>query len=126
MATRIGQLRRDGLVKAFHEALKTAPLVMEAFEMVTRMPAPRFYITFERAKRLITAHHKGHVVYSNIHKRVMIAELHKRWVAAGMTDEALLKIITQPAPSFYVTKETVMVTVYSELRKKKKRIWQDC
>lgn len=125
MATEIGQMRRDGLVKAFHEALKTAPSVKEAFEMVERMPAPRFYITFERAKTLVTAHHKGRVVYSNIHKRVMIAELHKRWVAAGMTDEALLKIITQPAPSFYVTKGTVMVMVYGEL-KKKKRIWQDC
>lgn len=119
-------MRRDGLVKAFHEALKTAPSVIEAFEMVTRMPAPRFYITFERAKRFVAAHHKGRVVYSNIHKRVMIAELHKRWVAAGMTDEALLRIITQPAPSFYVAKDTVMVTVYRELRKMKKRIWQDC
>lgn len=120
MATGIGQLRRDDMVKAFHEALKTAPSVKEAFEMVTRMPAPRFYVTFERAKRLVTAHHKGRVVYSNIHKRVMIAELHKRWVAAGMTDEALLRIITQPAPSFYVARETVRVTVYGELRKKKK------
>lgn len=119
----IGKMRREAVYEAFCKALNNTLSVEETMRMVTKAPAPRFYVDFELARKQVSLiERKGPEVLKMSSKRELYCELHRRWRAAGGGSyESLLRIIEEPAPSFYLSHETVKRIVYREIRERRKR-----
>lgn len=89
-------------------------------------PAPRFYCTFEQARRIVSLLDRGkELPIENENKIRMYKELHRRFVEArnktGIKSFSLLEeIITQPAPSFYLDFETFRALVYKAMNEKRR------
>lgn len=117
------QLKRD-VVSAFHSVLKDEKCksIEAAFEILGTYPAPRFYVSYETARRCVSLVNRGKQPHSSPHKRKMYKELHKRWkqycLRTGTNSfEPLEAILLEPAPSFYLASDTLRQIVYKNRRK---------
>lgn len=117
------QLKRD-VISAFHSILKDKKCksVEAAFEILGTYPAPRFYVSFETARRCVSLVNRGKQPHASPHKRKMYKELHKRWrkhcLRTGTNSyEPLEAILLEPAPSFYLASVTLRQIVYKNRRK---------
>lgn len=88
--------------------------------------APRFYVTYEIARRIISRmERKLPISVNNKRKREMYDEIYKRYSdlkkATGCIGYRCLdEIILSPAPSFYVSDMTMQGIIYRSLRKRLK------
>lgn len=88
-------------------------------------PAPRFYCTFENARRMVSLLDRGKELPIENEKKIqMYKELHRRFVEArnktGVNSFSLLEdIINQPAPSFYLSLEAFRPLVYKAMNEKR-------
>lgn len=108
-------LRRD-IVADIDKLIRAGYTTRQAFHIVGNSPAPRFYITYPAARRHVARLEKGKpCCLENERKIEQIKELHRRWKAAGGRRSsyiALMDIIEQPAPSYYVSYDSIMRFYY--------------
>lgn len=114
--------RNEDLRNAFRNQLgHNRNSVKQVFEAVARFsPARRFYISEERAYRLLTAYRRGKVSPVAMPNRVeMIREIDRR-VTALMTQhpktalkDAVFEVVNSPAPSFYLTPGSIRTIFYT-------------
>lgn len=125
----VREIRRRDVINSFFESLKelrkTKPFATqnEVIETASRSSAPRFYVTFENARRFISLLMRGKPLpIVNENKVKMYKEIFHRYKARVKDANARYKylilesIIEEPAPSFYLDEETFRGIVYTTLR----------
>ena len=129
----VREMRKQDVINTFYESYKelkkSKPFATqnEVIEYAVKSEAPRFYVTFENARRfvsLLLLKKKLHIVNEN--KLEMYKEIYRRYVKQ-MKDSnkrykylILEKIIDEPAPSFYLEEETFRGIIYKTLRNRNK------
>lgn len=119
--TKLRKAFKDDVVEAYYEYLREHKRSDVAFEQLAMMPAPRFYVEFELARRMVSLIEKGRPLpIKNENKIAMFEELHRRWKKRGVASfEPLQEIIGEPAPRFYRDCDTMMGIVYRQMKLKK-------
>ena len=128
----VRQMRKDDVTRAFFAAMKevrkTNPLATQndIIEQAVHSSAPRFYVTFENARRYISLMlRKKSIPIVNKNKLEMYNEIYRRYLkrlheSREHTRFLILEnIIEEPAPSFYIDEETFKGIVYKTLRERK-------
>lgn len=130
----VREIRRQDIVDCFYRSLKelrkTSPFVCqsEVIEHATRSSAPRFYVTFENARRFVSLLMRGkRLPITNGNKIAMYKEIYRRYKERVKNASARYKylilesIIEEPAPSFYIDEETFRGILYRTLRGRKEQ-----
>ena len=126
--------RRQDIIDSFFESMKelrkTSPFITqsEVIEHASRSSAPRFYVTFENARRFVSLLMRGkRLPITNENKVSMYKEIYRRYKARVKDANARYKylilesIIEEPAPSFYIDGDTFRGIIYRTLRDNRKR-----
>lgn len=118
--TKLRKTFKADVVKAYHECLKQYKRADVAFEQLAMMPAPRFYVEFELARRMVARIERGRSLpVKNENQIAMFEELHRRWKKRGVASfEPLLEIIGETAPRFYRDCDTMKGIVYRQMKLK--------
>ena len=120
--------RNDDLLTTYKEILKLfgkEPIrIDEVWEKLANAPSSRFWVSEERAAVVISHLMKGHSMENmNPQKRMMFREIFSRVITLKddypyMTNLQLCaKVIYSPAPSFYMTPQSVKQIIYRIKRK---------
>ena len=130
----VRDIRRQDIIDSFFNSLKelrkTRPFVTqnEVIEHAARSTAPRFYVTFENARRFVSLLMRGkQLPIVNKNKVEMYKEIYRRYKARLKDCNKryryiiLESIIEEPAPSFYLDEETFRGIVYRSLRNNGRR-----
>lgn len=120
--------RKQDVVKCFFESLreirKSRPFATqdEVIRYAVNSEAPRFYVTFENARRFVSLlSRKKQLPLSNSNKLAMYKEIYRRYkqrvkeCGERYRYVILDEIIREPAPSFYLDVETFRGIVYKTL-----------
>ncbi len=121
--------RKQDIINSFFKTLKeerkTRPFITqnEVIEQAAKGSAPRFYVTFENARRFVSLLMRGkRLPIVNKNKVEMYKEIYRRYKARLKDCDKRYKyiilesIIEEPAPSFYIDEETFRGIVYRTLR----------
>lgn len=118
---------RDGLLlKAYRDALSRASRICltDIFREVAETPAPRFWVSEERAYAVITKMEAGAEVNGMIPERQrMFREIHRRYREERARNPqlspfaAVTKIVNSPAPRHYLTPRTIGELIYRAKKK---------
>lgn len=112
---------------AFNKAMaENKELSIEALiGVASKLPAPRFYCTFENARRFVSLLDRGKPLpLKQENKIAMYEEIFRRYkLLAGDSGKrykytVLENIIKEPAPSFYLDFETFRALVYKAMKKR--------
>ena len=127
----IRKMRKEDVTNAFFETMrevrKENPLVTqnEVIELAVKSRAPRFYVTFENARRYVSLMaRKKKIPIVNANKLEMYKEIYKRYINRIKESKnhyrylILERIIEEPAPSFYLDEDTFRGIVYKTLRER--------
>ena len=125
----VRNMRKHDVVNCFFESLKevrkSKPYATqdEVIRHAVNSKAPRFYVTFENARRFISMlARKKKLPLINSNKLAMYKEIYRRYVQRMKDDSKRYKymileqIIEEPAPSFYLDEDTFRGIVYRTLR----------
>ncbi len=128
----VRNMRKNDVIKTFFETMKEVrksnPLATqnEVIEQAVKSEAPRFYVTFENARRYISLMaRKKEVPIVNKNKKNMYQEIYSRYLKRMRETKEhcrfviLERILEEPAPSFYLDEETFRGIVYKTLRERK-------
>lgn len=129
----VREMRKQDVINSFYESYKelkkTRPFATqnEVIEHAVKSEAPRFYVTFENARRFVSLLlRKKKLPIVNENKLEMYKEIYRRYIKQ-MKDcnkrykyIILEKIIEEPAPSFYLEEETFRGIIYKTLRNRNK------
>lgn len=121
------ELARD-LTGVFFKMMRENHLTT-ANEIIKHVPfqkAPRFYVSYDTARRHLSNLKKGTPIWEkNKNKKLLYAELYKRWKATNGGNDyeknsyvCLHDIINSQAPCFYINSETARDIIYKYLRRK--------
>lgn len=124
----VRNIRKQDVVNSFFESLKevrkTRPFASqdEIIRHAANSKAPRFYVTFENARRFVSLlARKKSLPLSNTNKQAMYKEIYRRYKKrvkeCGERYKYIIldEIIREPAPSFYLDIETFRGIVYKTL-----------
>lgn len=121
-------MKGEDIVNALYKAMSgnTGKKIFELFEIARKMPAPRFYITFDKAMRFVSMLDRGlELPLKNENKKRMYQELYNRLKKKRGDKKGcytlLEEIITSPAPEFYMDAETFKQVFYKTIRSKRKK-----
>ena len=130
----VRDIRRQDVVNSFFGSLrelrKTRPFVSqsEVIEHASKSSAPRFYVTFENARRFVSLLlREKELPITNKNKIEMYKEIYRRYREQVKDSDARYKflilenIIEEPAPSFSIDEETFRGIVYTTLRSNSKK-----
>ena len=124
------QIRNKTIRNRYFDALKVLrqsnPYVSteDVITELLKMEAPRFYISFNNAQRIVSRMCRGlPVKVNNARKLEMYKEIHRRFQetsSALNTRNYLIleQILMTQAPSFYVDQSTMRGIVYKSLKKR--------
>ena len=128
----VREMRKQDVIecfyKAFKEVRKEKPFATQndIIKHAVNSNAPRFYVTFENARRFISMMaRKKKLPFINENKRAMYKEIYRRWVQQVKDCNKrykyliLEKIIEEPAPSFYLDEESFRGIIYKTLRSRR-------
>ena len=129
----VREMRKQDVINTFYEKYKelkkSKPFATqnEVIEYAVKSEAPRFYVTFENARRFVSLLlRKKKLPIVNENKLEMYKEIYRRYIKQ-MKDSnkrykylILEKIIEEPAPSFYLEEETFRGIIYKTLRNRNK------
>ncbi len=129
----VREMRKHDVVNSFYESYKklkkSKPFATlnEVIEYAVKSEAPRFYVTFENARRFISLlSRKKKLPIVNENKLEMYKEIYRRYIKQVKDSNKrykyliLEKIIEEPAPSFYLEEETFRGIIYKTLRNRNK------
>ena len=124
----VRNMRKQDVVNSFFESLKevrkTRPFATqdEIIRHAANGNAPRFYVTFENARRFVSLlARKKKLPLINTNKLAMYKEIYRRYrkrvKECGERYKYIIldEIIREPAPSFYLDIETFRGIVYKTL-----------
>ena len=124
----VRNMRKQDVVNSFFESLKevrkTRPFASqdEIIRHAANSNAPRFYVTFENARRFVSLlARKKRLPLINTNKLAMYKEIYRRYrkrvKECGERYKYIIldEIIREPAPSFYLDIETFRGIVYKTL-----------
>lgn len=130
----VREMRKQDVINCFYESYKelkkSKPFATqnEVIEYAVRKKAPRFYVTFENARRFISLlSRKKRLPIVNENKLEMYKEIYRRYIKQVKESNKrykyliLEKIIEEPAPSFYLEEETFRGIIYKTLRNRNRR-----
>lgn len=119
--------RIDALMTEYCRYISAPGLIRLAdfFVQVVNLPAPRFWVSFVRAKVVITKIMKGESI-SDMRplKREMFIEIYNRVINIMNSDsslslsDAIMHVIESPAPKFYLAPDSAKIMIY-----KNKKLW---
>lgn len=121
--------RNNDLMAAYHQLMEATEYInhQTIFKEVVNMPAPRFYVSEERAKIVLYWLMRGdsldkmlpnrREMFQEIYRRVM--ELRKKQPELTVFELAI-KVVHQPAPKFYLTPDSAKIIIL-----KAKRQWYE-
>ncbi|MBO7193296.1 MAG: hypothetical protein J6V47_03330 [Bacteroidaceae bacterium] len=125
----VRDIRKQDVVKSFFESLKevrkTKPYATqeEIIRHAVKSKAPRFYVTFENARRFVSLlSRKKKLPLINSNKLEMYKEIYHRYIKKVKDSSKRYKyiileqIIEEPAPSFYLDEQTFRGILYKTLR----------
>ena len=123
--------RKQDVLKCFFESLKevrkSKPYATqdEVIKHAVKSKAPRFYVTFENARRFVSLlSRKKKLPLINSNKLSMYKEIYRRYMKRVKECSERYKyiileqIIEEPAPSFYLDENTFRGIVYRTLRER--------
>ena len=126
----VREMRKQDVINSFYESYKELRKVKpfatqnEVIEYAAKRKAPRFYVTFENARRFISIlARKKKLPIINENKVAMYKEIFRRYMQQVKDSNKrykyliLEKIIEEPAPSFYLEEETFRGIIYKTIRK---------
>ena len=117
------QMKLD-VVEAFNTIIaKNDVSIAKAFELLHKSGAPRFYITPEYARKIVSLVHRGYDVGETKAHKAMYAEIYRRWVCRGgpkVGYRVVDDIVQEPAPEWYRSKESLKGFVYRTIRELRK------
>ena len=129
----VREMRKQDVINSFYESYKELRKVKpfatqnEVIEYAAKRKAPRFYLTFENARRFISIlARKKKLPIINENKVAMYKEIFRRYMQQVKDCNKrykyiiLEKIIEEPAPSFYLEEETFRGIIYKTIRKRNK------
>ena len=129
----VREMRKQDVINSFYESYKELRKVKpfatqnEVIEYAAKRKAPRFYVTFENARRFISIlARKKKLPIINENKVAMYKEIFRRYMQQVKDSNKrykyliLEKIIEEPAPSFYLEEETFRGIIYKTIRKRNK------
>lgn len=127
----IRDMRKKDVIESFFKSLKEVrkprPFATqnEIIQHAMKGEAPRFYVTFENARRFVSMlMRKKKLPIINENKLAMYKEIYKRYIERVKDCSRRYKyliletIIEEPAPSFYLDHETFRDIVYRTIRKR--------
>lgn len=121
-------MKGKDVVNALYKAMSENPdkKVLELFDIARKMEAPRFYVTFDQARRFVSMLDRGlELPLKSENKKRMYEELHRRLKkkrgGKKKCYQLLEEIITSPAPEFYMDAETFKQVFYKTIRNKKRK-----
>lgn len=121
-------MKGEDVVNAFYKAMSENPdkKIGELFEIARLLPASRFYVTFDNARRFVSMLDRGlelpltfeskKRMYQELYSRLKKKRGDKKWCYT-----LLEEIITSPAPEFYMDAATFKDVFYKTIRSKKRR-----
>lgn len=83
---------------------------------LSQLPAPRFYVSLSYAKRIINSMSRGLPRVSR-HRYLLHRDIYTRWLSlpeSERTDSAILGILSQPAPSYYLSAVRISKLLYKK------------
>lgn len=117
--------RNAALMEAFDKVFKDVGSVDKAVKILAGVEAPRFYVTFEEARRIVSLMLRGELITERAERMAMYEELARRvrarWSQGEKGFGCLTEILTEPAPRFYIAPETIKGIIYREMRKRCRR-----
>lgn len=122
-------MKGEDVVNALYKAMSENPdkKVLELFDIARKMEAPRFYVTFDNARRFVSMLDRGlelPLIFES--KKRMYQELYNRLKKKRGDKkkcyQLLEEIITSPAPEFYMDEETFKQVFYKTIRSKRKKL----
>ena len=122
----VREMRKEAVAKTFFETVKQLKskdknvTQEEIFNNASKCAAPRFFVTFEIARRLISSMVKNRrLPIKNKNKIEMYKELYRRYMKQNKGNVGnytiLESIIEEPAPSFYLDAGSFRGIVYRTL-----------
>jgi hypothetical protein len=122
-------MKGQDVVNALYKAMSENPdkKLLELFDIARKMEAPRFYVTFDNARRLVSMLDRGlELPLTFESKKRMYQELYSRLKKKRgdkkQCYQLLEEIITSPAPEFYMDTETFKQVFYKTIRNKRKKL----
>ena len=122
------KMRARDVLSCFYNHLGNSNNIRDAISAVAKSPAPRFYISFERARNLISLLERGkQIPISNKNSIAQIEELYRRYKQRVEERSKRYKylileeIIKEQAPSFYLEEESICYYIYRRQRLLSKR-----
>lgn len=122
-------MKGEDVVNALYKAMSENPdkKILDLFDIARKMETPRFYVTFNRARRFVSMLDRGlelPLTFEN--KKRMYKELHRRLKKKRGDKKGcytlLEEIIESPAPEFYMDVETFKQVFYKTIRSKRKKL----
>lgn len=128
----INEAKKDAVIKTFFDTMKRMgkenPLVTnrEIIERAAKSAAPRFFTTYETARRFVSLLiRKKRLPIVNKNKVAMYKEIYNRFMKMSRENigkygcyRLLENIIESPAPSFYMDCDTFQGVLYKTLRER--------
>lgn len=123
----VREMRKQAVIETFYDTMsemkKEDPLTTqgEIIEKAVKAEAPRFFVTFENARRFVSLMvRKKKLPIVNKNKLEMYKEIYRRYmqrIKDGVGQYLILeKIIEEPAPSFYLDEDTFRGIIYKTIR----------
>ena len=122
-------MKGEDVVNALYKAMSENPdkKILDLFEIARKSPAPRFYVTFDKARHFVSMLDRGlELPLTFESKKRMYKELHRRLKKKRGDKKGcytlLEEIIESPAPEFYMDEETFKQVFYKTIRSKRKKL----
>ena len=122
--------KRQAVRDLFFKVKKDNPnlTIKQAVDIMVGLPAPKFFCSYEVAQRIISLIHRGKQPnIKNPYKLAMYKDLYAKWLEKyGRLEEkplfkdTLPEVIQSEAPSFYVSKDTMICFICSSIRSKQR------
>lgn len=122
------EIRDNSIKEAYFDTMKSLRTIMpyistdEVIKEIIKKPAPRFFISYENARRIVSLMSRGKAVrIANENKRRMYTDLYNAFMNCksqmNIPGFCILKyIIEQQAPSYYVSLFTMRGIVYKSIK----------
>ncbi len=127
---KVSEMRKQAVLEIFFDTLKKMrkadpkTTISEVIHEAVKSTAPRFYISYENARRFISLlMRKKRLPIANSNKISMYKEIYERYrkrikdVCDNYT--ILGSIIEEPAPSFYIDEGTFRGLIYKSIKERK-------
>lgn len=121
-------MKGKDVVNALYKAMSQNPdkKILDLFDIARKMEAPRFYITFDNARRFVSMLDRGlELPLKNENKKRMYQELYsrlnKKRGGKKKCYQLLEEVITSPAPEFYMDADTFKQVFYKTIMNKRRK-----